>query len=137
MQDSEKNNRVGKHVAAVTKPDPSATEKILRDESNVYGDEADIPVRRKRKTPSTKKKAPAKNKKNRARKAPFPKLAVKKKKSAHKKRKSRRTLFEIMSATGNDSFFKPLRIYPSLCSITIIIIPYRIFLKSSTLIHYL
>lgn len=111
MQGSEKNNRVGKHVAAVTKPDPSATEKILRDESNVYGDEADIPVRRKKKTPAAKKKASTKNKKNRARKTPFSNLAVKKKKSVYKKRKSRRTLFEIMSATGNDSFFKPLRIF--------------------------
>ena len=110
MQDSENKKRAGKHVAPPKAEAPVEAE-FLRDESHLYGDEPDIPVRPRKsasspKTPvgkSSEKKNKAAAKKRRRAKGKRPSGAV--------KRKPRRSLFEIMSATGSDSFFKPIRIF--------------------------
>ena len=41
----------------------------------------------------------------------FPKVAPKRKKKKGKKRRRYRSLFELMSASGSDSFFKPIRVF--------------------------
>ena len=93
----------------------------LRDESNIYGDEADISVRRRRKAElsealkkaTARRKAPAEPEKTAA--DAFPKVAPskkkKKKKAARKKRRTYHSVFEIMSATGPDSLFRPVRVF--------------------------
>lgn len=105
MPDSDKKKR-----RKVNVPRPDAEAKAERDESSLYGDEGDIPLRRK------KKVKPIKNSEKPKRKEGKPKVKAPKLKSGRKKRESKgrrvyRSLFEVMSATGSDSFFKPLRLF--------------------------
>ena len=114
MQDSEKKPKhAGKHHAktphpeAVKEPIPEFDDAIL-DEYDLGGTEGEIPLRLKKKTSSkTNKKKKKQN-------------AAKKRKKSKKKADRlfsdkrfhhRKSLFEIMSATGEDSFFKPLHIF--------------------------
>lgn len=105
MPDSDKKKR-----RKVSVPRPDAEAKAERDESSLYGDEGDIPLRRK------KKAKPEKASEKPKRKEGKPKVKAPKLKSGRKKRESKgrrvyRSLFEVMSATGSDSFFKPLRLF--------------------------
>lgn len=93
MSDTE-NKKVKKSGVKVPKAHTGTTD---ADESRMYGEESDVPARRK-KSPSKGKKARVSSKKV----TPF-----KRKRSG----KKRRTLFEMMSATGPDSFFKPLHFF--------------------------
>ena len=139
MQESEKKApenecpRPGKHAApkpeapaspapdADDVPKPSAAEdaeEVLSEDYDLLGDESEIPLRRKKKA---EKKSPASQ---RAKgKKPAKKKAGASKKQARmilnavpplfsdKKFRRKKSLFEIMSATGEDGIFKPLRIF--------------------------
>ena len=88
-------------------PRPDADAEAARDESSLYGDEGDIPLRRKKTKSKTGGGKPAKGKKAKAGAS---------KSHARRKRVSRgrrvyRSIFELMSATDSDSFFKPLRLF--------------------------
>ena len=110
-----------KTVIPIPKPDEKASGGVLRDESSQYGDEAEIPARRRKRTdarvPIVKREKKDDGKGERAGKSPsknidaFPKVAPKRKKKPRKKRKRYRSLFELMSASGSDSFFKPIRLF--------------------------
>lgn len=140
MQESEKKTtenerpRVGRHAAAkmeapsspspapVEPPKPSAVtedaEDVLNEDYDLLGDESEIPLRRKKKA---EKKSPpsgkAKGKVAGKKKAGAPKKQARKILSAvpplfsDKKFRRKKSLFEIMSATGEDGIFKPLRIF--------------------------
>lgn len=117
MQDSEKKPKhAGKHHAKTSIPEtakeliPELDDAFL-DEYDLGGTEGEIPLRLKKK----KKPSPQEIKKNKKRAADARKRKKKKKKSAKsfsdQRFHHRKSLFEIMSATGEDSFFKPLRIF--------------------------
>ena len=101
---------VPRHVA-------DAGEDALRDETEVYGDEGDVLLRRGKKKPARNK--PAKGKKASGKEKstadiPMPKFAPgkkKKKKTARKKRRTYHSIFEIMSATDSDGVFRPIRVF--------------------------
>lgn len=117
MPDSEKKPRhAKKHHSQPAQPEevneliPELDDAFI-DEYDLGGTEGEVPLRPK------KKKTPAQDeKKTKKRKA-----AAKKRKKARKKKpgssfsdqrfQHRKSLFEIMSATGEDSFFKPMRIF--------------------------
>lgn len=110
MQNSDNNKKpLGKHIASgMTKT--IQKEDVLLDESDVYGDEADLPAKRKRAV--SERSRIASNQETPSVKIPYKKVKKKRKKSVGRKvRRKRRTLFEILSATGDDSFFKPLNIF--------------------------
>ena len=118
MQDSDKKpKRAGRHAAQA----PEAVETGLPEEDRVHatiphapddaideydllGDEGDIPIRiGKKKSAEPKKKA---------RKKARPRKRRRQEKLFSEKRfHSHRSLFEIMSATDEDSFFKPLTLF--------------------------
>ena len=50
MPEAEKKQRADKTIIPIPKPDESASEDVLRDESSQYGDEAEIPSRRRKRT---------------------------------------------------------------------------------------
>ena len=115
MQDSDKKpRRAGRHAA----PAPEAAETDLReeeqqphapedasiDEYDLLGDEGDIPIRigkKKSKEPKKKVQKKARPRKRKRQEKLF----------SEKRFHSRRSLFEIMSASGEDSFFKPLSLF--------------------------
>ena len=115
MPDTEKKARPGKHAIPIPKPD-TASDDALRDESTQYGDEAEIPQRRRKRTdarvPIIKNRQKAAAEEKPAAGIELPKVAPKKrKKKPVKKRRTYRSLFELMSATGSDGFFKPIRLF--------------------------
>lgn len=82
----------------VSIPKPNAVSKAAKDEASLYGDEGELPARKKKpsKKPSEKQPEKGKDKKKKSR------FKLKRKKSG----KPRRTLFELMSATGNEKQLK-------------------------------
>lgn len=102
MPDTDKKKR-----RKVNVPRPDADAETARDESSLYGDEGDIPLRRKKAKP---KKGDAGAKKADRAKAKAPKSKSRGKKAV-RRRKGYRSLFELMSATGSDSLFKPIRLF--------------------------
>ena len=114
MQESEKKPRhAGKHAAEVkeVKPIPPQ-EDIQLDEYDLLGDEEDIPLRSKKraKTSSSRKRKAADksvHKKSGHKKNPEKGKPL----FSDKKFRSRRSIFEIMSASGDDSIIKPLHIF--------------------------
>ena len=82
----------------VSIPKPNAASKAAKDEASLYGDEGELPVRKKKPSKKSSEKQPeqGKDKKKRSR------FKLKRKKSG----KPRRTLFELMSATGNEKQLK-------------------------------
>lgn len=114
MQDSEKKPKhAGKHARTVEAEPKQKTafdpEDVFLDEYDVGGNDGEIPLRLKKRKASSS--APAKKKRR---------VSGKKRKKAKKKAERlfsdrrfarRRSLFEIMSATGEDSFFKPIKIF--------------------------
>ena len=105
MPDSENKKR-----RKVSVPRPDADGHAVRDESNLYGDEGDIPLRRKKKS---KPKPDADKVEGKAKKpgGKVPKSKAARKKKSPRTRRVYRSLFDLMSATGNDSLFKPLKIF--------------------------
>ena len=115
MQDIEKDKpipedekaKVGRHAAHVTedaeKAETEQTESDTeQDEFDAMLDEGEIPVRRKKNASAKKngKKSKAKSKK----KAAEPLFSA-------RRFRRRKSIFDIMSATGEDSFFKPLHLF--------------------------
>ena len=88
-----------------------AARKDVPEEANLYGDDADLPIRPRRAARVKKDRAAKReDSKTRAVRSAGRRASGKKK---HRKRRRRayRSLFELMSATGSDSFFKPLRLF--------------------------
>jgi len=110
MQDSDKKPKhAGKHTAPVEEMKPDVDDVVL-DDFDLSGEEGEIPLRLKnKKKPGAKKKNKKNTKKAAARK--------KKKRSkaetlfSDKRFVHKKSLFEIMSASGEDSFFKPITVF--------------------------
>ena len=110
MQDSnQKPKHARKHAAPVQEPVPAADD-VFQDDYDMAGDEGEIPLRKKRRSGAdAQKNNGKKKKKSKARKK---KKNVKKEVLFSDKRfKHRKSLFEIMSATDEDSLFKPITIF--------------------------
>ena len=128
MQDSEKKTRrKGRHSVQAPEsepleaelldpeeeqqPDPEAQQPApddapITDEYDLLGDEGDIPIRiGKKKSDRGKKKERKKSKQQREKRKKQEKLF------SEKRFHNRRTLFELMSATDEDSFFRPLTLF--------------------------
>ena len=110
MPDSEKKDRAARRADALDKAKLGLARDAQRDESTLYGDEADIPTRR-RKKPASKPSTRGSKKKPAKASAAFPKVAPKRKSKPRRVKRTYRSLFDLMSATGSDSFFKPIRIF--------------------------
>lgn len=120
MQDSEKKKkRRGRHAAPVQEFPPELEEELDRepepepvepddaelDEYDLLGDEEDVPLRAGKRRGSERK--PRRERRHRRkRKAKRPEKLF-----SEKRFHNRRNLFEIMSATDEDSFFKPLHLF--------------------------
>lgn len=137
MPDTEKKNRAGKREIPIPKPAKGASEDVLRDESSLYGDEAELAPRRRKRTdarvpimrdrpkqeepeatdapptPDPTEGVEKKKKKARKAEAQIPKIAPskKKKKPKRKKRRLYRTFVDLMSASGSRGPFKPIRVF--------------------------
>ena len=125
MPDSEQKKRSIKTIIPIPKPDEKTSDVVLRDESTQYGDDAEIRLPRRKRTdarvpivkvrkdedqqdddkPNKKKKTSAK------RKATFPDVMPRKKKKKKKRRKVHKTLFDLMSASGTEGLFRPIRVF--------------------------
>lgn len=117
MPDTENKTRPGKKAIPIPKPDTSALDDALRDESTQYGEEAETPLRRRKRTDARvpifikRQKSEPEDEKP-ATGIALPKVAPKKsKKKPTKKRRRYRSLFDLMSATGTDSFFRPIHVF--------------------------
>ena len=140
MPDSEKKDRVGRRADVIDTAKLGLNKSAQRDESSLYGDEADIPARRKKKAGVKHKKASSQSKKSGVSKAEFPKVTPKRKKKSRKPRRAYQSIFELMSATGSDSFFKPVRIFgrefrfwPLLLAAVIILLASGVMLNNNNL----
>ncbi|MBQ9039076.1 MAG: hypothetical protein IJ119_06265 [Clostridia bacterium] len=125
MPDSEQKKRSTRTIIPIPKPDEKASDDVLRDVSTQYGDDAEIRLPRRKRTdarvpiikvkkdedqqdgekPKKKKKASTKSK------AAIPEVTPRKKKKKKKRRRVRRTLFELMSASGTEGLFRPIRVF--------------------------
>ena len=95
-------------------PQPVSGGASAQDESSLYGDEADIPLRRKKSSRREKDKKSGGKKPSHIPdlfRVPGDDDGKKKKKKRKARKRTYRSLFDLMSATGSDSFFKPLRIF--------------------------
>ncbi len=129
MAESEEKKRTAKKDIPIPKPASGASEDVLRDETGLYGDEAEITPRRRKRTDArvpimhrredskaaeaedepTDGEKPKKQKKSTEQ---FPKVAPKrKKKPKRKKRRVYRSFYELMSASGSNGVFKPIHIF--------------------------
>lgn len=111
MQDSEKKPRHAKAKAeAVAEPVQPADDAY--DAYEFGGDEGEIPLRLKKKN---NKKKPEKNSRKKKKKKVTARdrrrAAARSKTFSEKRFPQKRNLFELMSATGEDSFFKPITIF--------------------------
>ena len=124
MPDSEQKKRSTRTIIPIPKPDEKASDDVLRDESTQYGDDAEIRLPRRKRTDARvpiikvkkdedqqdgeklkkKKKASTKSK------AAIPEVTPRKKKKKKKRRRVRRTLFDLMSASGTEGLFRPIRV---------------------------
>ena len=107
MQGSEDNKRTGKH--AENEPDISEQQSAIRADADLYGDEADIPLRSRK----TKKSAASKKKKKSSKKKSkrsFRLFAKLNSVEAAYTRKSH-ALFEIVRTDGENPRFKSVMIY--------------------------
>lgn len=110
MPDSENKKRKRPTVSI---PNPDAKSDALSDEASLYGDEGEIPVRRKKK-PARPDKGSDKGddgKKAGKKKAKPQKVKVNRRKRPSRARRAYKSLYDLMSATGSDSFFKPISIF--------------------------
>lgn len=105
-------NKAREKGPKVKVPKPERRAEAAKDESSLYGDEGDIPARRKKK-PAKQKAAEASEggKKSGSGKVKAPRFKSKRKKRADRGKRVYRSLYELMSATGSDSFFKPLKLF--------------------------
>ena len=133
MPDTESKVRAGKREIPIPKPTTGASDSVLRDESSLYGDEAELTSRRRKRTdarvpimrdrkpegaeePEDAGKAEDAQKKKHGRekaKTQLPKIAPskKKKKPRRKKRRVYRSFVDLMTASGSSGPFKPIRLF--------------------------
>ena len=143
MAETENKNDASKRPIPAPKPDDQAPEAALRDETQLYGDEADIPRRRKRtdaRVPIMRDRAAAKPEEPKQKLPDVAPKRRKKKKHARKKRRSYKGLFDLMSATGPDSLFRPIRVFgrdirfwPLILLIALVILASGVILNNSNL----
>ena len=115
----------------VSVPRPDSEDKAARDESSLYGDEAEIAPRRRKRTdarvPIMRKRDEAAaeagdaseeaseekpEKKHKKQQAQIPKIAPGKKKKKHRhRRRIYRSLYDLMTASGSNGPFKPIRVF--------------------------
>ena len=91
-------------------PDPEAQQPApddasMTDEYDLLGDEGDVPIRIGKKKSARGKKKSDKSRQQKGRRKKQEKLF------SEKRFHNRRTLFEIMSATDDESFFRPLTLF--------------------------
>ena len=146
MPESEEKDSRGKRGIPIPKP-ASRTPGGVRDESSQYGDEAEIPVIRRRRTDARvpimrrREKATDAPAKEASGKAAFPRIAPdKRKKKKKKKRRSYRSLFELMSASGTNSLIRPIRLlgreikfWPLILLAAVVILAVGVMLNNSNL----
>ena len=99
-----------KKRAKIVIPKPDADADAIGDESGLYGDEADIPTRLRRggrKKAKSSEAAPGKKKV----KVPGTGHRRKKKKKSRHAWRAYHSLYDLLSATGSDSIFKPLKLF--------------------------
>ena len=134
MPETENRARAGKREIPIPKPTTGGSDDVLRDESSLYGDEAELKPRRRKRTDarvpimrdrkakaeepeaeSEDKPEAAPKKKKKVKKADrqIPKLAPSRKKKKAKRRPRRiyRTFVDLMTASGSNGPFKPIRIF--------------------------
>ena len=112
MQDSEKKPKHAKKQAKPVEAPAAASDEII-DEYDLAGDEGEIPLRlKKNKKKQDKDQRKGKKKKRRKASARDRRRAAARNRSFSERRfPQKKTLFEIMSATGEDSLFKPITIF--------------------------
>lgn len=103
MQTPEDKKNKGKH-AAPAEPVQTAEEDVLRADTDLYGDEIDIPLR------SRKKTSPSKSKKKKSKRKIKRPSILNLGDSAGRFRK-RRALFEIMNTGSEQSLLKPITVF--------------------------
>ena len=133
MPEAENKTRAGKREIPIPKPTTGASEDVLRDETDLYGDEAEIAPRRRKRTdarvPIMKKRGEAAEeaaeppeedaeekpkKKEKTSGKSLPKIAPAKKQKKKKKPKKRRiyrSLYDLMTASGSNGPIKPIRVF--------------------------
>ena len=100
LKDEQKTDRhAARHARAADAPKTEA--EIEQDDYDTMLDEGEIPLRRKKSTTSKRKGKKGKAQKRAAAEPLF----------SDRKFRRKKSIFEIMSATGEDSFFKPLRLF--------------------------
>ncbi len=122
MQDTENRPRRGRHAASepeaeleakelqsesgeeTEEPAADEADSAYTDEYDLLGDEGDVPLRLSRRKKKRKARRERDSERKRARKR-------QEKLFSEKRFHNRRGLFEIMSASGEDSFFKPLVLF--------------------------
>ncbi len=143
MAESENKNGASKRPIPAPKPEHAASDAVLRDETQLYGDEADIPRPRKRtdaRVPIMRDRAATKQDSTRQKLPDIAPKRKKKKKHARKRRRPYKGLFDLMSATGPDSLFRPIRVFgrdirfwPLILLIALVILASGVILNNSNL----
>lgn len=109
MSESE-NKKTKRPIVSIPNPDDQAGTAI--DESSLYGDEGEVSARRKpRMSKSGSASREKGEKQGKSGKAKIKGVRSKQSIKAVKTRRKRRSLYDLMSATGNDSLFKPLKLF--------------------------
>ena len=139
MQGPDENKRVGRHVAP--EQDNIQQQSAISADTDLYGDEADIPVRlRKKKSASPKKGKLAKKTPKKEQKAPrfklFARLSAAEATYSHKAR----ALFEIIRTDGEKPRFKTVLIYghripfwPMIIMASFIVLIVLVFMNNSNI----
>lgn len=144
MPDTENKKGIGKHGIRIPKPNAAASDDALRDESTQYGDEVEAPIRLRKRTdarvPIMRSRQSAPGEEKPAATPELPKVAPKRKKKPRKKRRTYRSLFDMMSATGSDGLFRPIhvfgreiRFWPLIVAAAIAILAVGVMLNNSNL----
>lgn len=139
MQEEEK-KRVGKHAAP--NPEPASPKDAIRADTDIYGDETDIPlrVRKKKKASSAKKQGKKHSAKKGSKKRPRLRLFAWLTASESTYRRKTRALLEIVRTEGENPRFKSVMIYghripfwPLISLILIVAIVTMVFMNNSNL----
>lgn len=109
MQDSEKKPKHVKKDAEPVQQNTAPAEEAY-EEYDLSVDDGEIPLRLKKNKKKTDKKAQKKRRKKASARARR-RAASRRKTFSEKRFPQKRSLFELMSATGEDSFFKPITVF--------------------------
>lgn len=111
MQESEKKPKHAGKQTETTQENIAAQEDVFQDDLDLMGDEEEIPLRKKSRGKSAGKKSSAKKKKKKGAARKKKKRSKVEKLFSDERFKHKKSLFEIMSATDEDSIFKPLYLF--------------------------